>query len=490
MTILQALADPNLFGALPAFRDLSTWRAWCVFLAATYGLPLADLATMGLSEADALALYCQHTGRTTYDPPAGGFREAVAIVGRQAGKDRIASVIQAYEAITATPEADGTSLYALSICQDARAALRTQFAYVRAPFRKVPLLAPLVIKARAETVTLTTGVTLAAYPCRPHAIRGLRARVVICSELAFFRSRDGFPTDIELLRAVRPLLATTDGRLVILSSPYAADGALFDLHARNFGRDESPVLVWQATAPEMNPTLSAGYLASMATDPAAYASEVGAEFRTDVSALLTPEALAECVMTGVHEREPEPGVRYTSFADVASGSGKDAFAVAIAHRDGSRGVLDAVRAWEPPFNPHDVMGEAAALLARYRLHETTGDRFAGGFVVDGFLGHGVTYRLSERDRSALYVDLVPLVNADRVRVLDDAALLKELRGLDRRRGTTGRDRVDHRPGAHDDRANAAAGALTLAARVTHSLPASTWLSIGDDEEHDEAVSVY
>jgi hypothetical protein len=40
-------------------------------------------------------------------------------------------------------------------------------------------------------------------------------------------------------------------------------------------------------------------------------------------------------------------------------------------------------------------------------------------------------------------------------------LLRELRGLERRRGTSGRDRVDHRAGQHDDRANSAALALTL-----------------------------
>jgi hypothetical protein len=57
--------------------------------------------------------------------------------------------------------------------------------------------------------------------------------------------------------------------------------------------------------------------------------------------------------------------------------------------------------------------------------------------------------------------LLPLVNSARVRLLDDAELLRELRGLERRRGAT-RDRVDHRPGAHDDRAIAVTVALVQA----------------------------
>jgi hypothetical protein len=38
-------------------------------------------------------------------------------------------------------------------------------------------------------------------------------------------------------------------------------------------------------------------------------------------------------------------------------------------------------------------------------------------------------------------------------------MLREFRGLERRRGSSGRDGVNHRPGSHDDLANAAAGVL-------------------------------
>jgi len=122
-----------------------------------------------------------------------------------------------------------------------------------------------------------------------------------------------------------------------------------------------------------------------------------------------------------------------------------------------------VRSWKPPFNPSGPIAEASDLLKKYRLTETTGDRYAPGFVSEHFRANGITYRPSDRDRSAIYLDLLPAVNAEKVLLLDDAELLRELRGLERRRGTSGRDRVDHRPGQHDDRANAAAGALTLVA---------------------------
>jgi hypothetical protein len=44
-----------------------------------------------------------------------------------------------------------------------------------------------------------------------------------------------------MLRALRPALATTEGKLILLSSPYAQNGALYDLHRKHFGSDDSPV---------------------------------------------------------------------------------------------------------------------------------------------------------------------------------------------------------------------------------------------------------
>ena len=55
------------------------------------------------------------------------------------------------------------------------------------------------------------------------------------------------------------------------------------------------------------------------------------------------------------------------------------------------------------------------------------------------------------------------MNAGTVELPDLPELLRELRGLERRRGSSGRDRVDHRPGSHDDLANATAGVVSLLA---------------------------
>jgi hypothetical protein len=67
--------------------------------------------------------------------------------------------------------------------------------------------------------------------------------------------------------------------------------------------------------------------------------------------------------------------------------------------------------------------------------------------------------------------MLPLANASRVQLLDIPELLRELRGLERRRGTAGKDRVDHTRGAHDDLAAAVAGVVALLGSGAPDAPA-------------------
>ena len=220
MNVVEALRERALLGSMAAFRDLGSWRAWLVFLRAVYGL------AMDPADVD---VFRKHTGRTT--PRPGGYPEAVCIVGRQSGKSRVAAVACAFEA--AVSKDRGT--YALLVAQDERSARRTLFSYAREPFKSVPVFAREIVRETTDAMELSSGVTLACYPCRPAAVRGVRASIVCVDELAYFTATDGRPTDREMLRALRPTLATTGGRLLILSSPYGQSGALWDLHASTSG---------------------------------------------------------------------------------------------------------------------------------------------------------------------------------------------------------------------------------------------------------------
>src|SRR5260221_4119156 len=227
-TIIDALRDPQLLGCLPALRDLSTWAAWLVFLKAFYGLML---------DAAELALFRQHTGRQL--PRAGGYAEAVAIVGCQSGKSCVAGAVAAFEAaIVPAAGRRGRNLFLPLIAQDHRGALRVLFGYVRACF-DAPMLRQQIVKETADAFELESGITVAVYPCRLSAVRGIGAPLVIVDELAFFIATDGRPTDREMLRAVRTRVAATGGPGLVLCSPHSARGPRRHFYPQHLGPQDA-----------------------------------------------------------------------------------------------------------------------------------------------------------------------------------------------------------------------------------------------------------
>jgi hypothetical protein len=92
-----------------------------------------------------------------------------------------------------------------------------------------------------------------------------------------------------------------------------------------------------------------------------------------------------------------------------------------------------------------------------------GDRYAASWTIDAFAKFGISYRHSDKDRSAVYSDVLPLFTSGRARLLDNQRLVGQLANLERRTTSSGRDKIDHPNGLHDDLANATSGALVRAA---------------------------
>jgi hypothetical protein len=71
---------------------------------------------------------------------------------------------------------------------------------------------------------------------------------------------------------------------------------------------------------------------------------------------------------------------------------------------------------------------------------------------------------ADRSKSDFYIGFLPLVNGQRVELLDHPKTIAQLCGLERSTGKTGKDTVTHGPNGHDDLINAVAGASVLALR--------------------------
>jgi hypothetical protein len=483
-TIIDAIGNPELFSRW--FRDPATWAAWLVVLRAIFGLPLSD---------DELELFRRCTGRAA--PPVGAFREIWLICGRRAGKSMVLALIAVWLAcfVDWSPYLNPGERGTVMVLAADRRQARTIFRYARALLLEVPALAPLVERETAEALDLSNGVTIEIMAASFRTVRGYTVLAALLDEVAFWRSEDGAANpDEAILAALRPAMATIPAAMLLCaSSPYAKRGALWSAHKRYFGQDDAPALVWRADTKTMNPTVPDAVITeAFERDPASAAAEFGAEFRTDVAGFLDRALVEAAVDTGVIVRPPIEGVRYHAFAD-PSGGAHDSFTLAIAHAEGDTAILDCLFERRAPFSPPSVVKEIAALLRSYRTG-VVGDRYAAGWVTGAFKSEGIIYHHSTLDRSALYLDALPLFTAGRARILDNQRLVSQFAALERRTSATGKDRVDHGsgPGQGDDLCNAAAGALTLAAAKKSDVICAgpIIVSRNDPMSHQEWLGIY
>lgn len=470
ISFADACLDPNLFGD---WFGGETWTNWRVVDKAMFGLPL--------DEAE-LAVFKSLTGRDT--APTEIANEIWLVVGRRGGKDVKSASLAVYLATI------GAALYGwkdklvrgergvVQLLAVDRDQAQVAFRYIAGFFEK-PIFRKLVAKQTADTIELKNRFAIEVTTADQRRVRGRTVVAAILDEVAFWRSENTTSPDVDVYRAIKPATATMPGAMIIgISSPYARRGLLWQKYQRHYGKP-GKTLVVQAPTWMMNPNVARSselILDAYESDPEAARAEYGAEFRSDLEALVTLEAVKACVIEGVRERPPIRQHRYYAFADPSGGSA-DSMTLAIAHKEGVTSILDVVREIKPPFSPEAAVAEFSTLLKLYRISTVQGDRYAGEWVREHFRKNGIHYQHSEKPKSALYLDLLPIINSRAVDLLDDDRLVRQLVSLERRTGRgTGRDIIDHPPGQHDDLANAVAGAVTLAASgSTHNPENERWV---------------
>jgi hypothetical protein len=454
MNILAAIDDPNLLGA--AIRDPDSWKPWRSLLSAAFGLPLSE---------DQLALYRVCTARRV--PPSGPAAYLWLVIGRRGGKSFAAALIAVYLAVFRDWRkylSPGERAIVLLVAADREQAkiLHRYCQGILSP----PLLESHVLNVTASEIELKGGVTIEVVTRSYRTVRGRSVCVAVLDELAFWRDDDSANPDSEVLNAVRASMATfgSDAMVIAGSSPYARRGVLWDAFKRWFGKDDARNLVWRASTRVMNPTVPQEFIdAEFERDAASAAAEYGAEFRSDIAAFVDLAVLEACTPTGLFELPPMSGASYVAFVDPSGGS-SDSMTLAIAHREDDGGaVLDCVREVMAPFSPEIVVEDFCRTLAAYGISTISGDRYAGEWPAEQFAKRNVTYEPSEKVKSDIYRDMLPLLNSRKCQLLDNRRLISQLHGLERRTARGGKDSIDHSPGQHDDVANAVAGALVLAA---------------------------
>jgi hypothetical protein len=451
--IIEAVSSADWWG--PWFPKPESWAAWRAFWKATFCIPM---------DAEDLHIFQTCTGRQA--PPAELPKEIAEIIGRRGGKTRGAATTAAWLAVFVDWRpylAPGEKAMILLIAADRRQA-RVALRYIRSLILDHPELKKLVVGETQESIELRNRVVIEVTTASFRTIRGYSIAALIADEIAYWFDGEASANPAEeILAAARPAMATMGPNALLLkmSSPHARRGPLWEDRKRFYGKEDAPTLVWQASTKVMNPSVPQRIIdEAYEQDPARASAEFGAEFRTDVETFVSREVVDAAVVDGRYELPPVQGIRYRGFTDPSGGS-SDSMTLCICHRDkDGTAIVDAIRERRPPFSPDSVVKDFSEVLKSYWLSEVVGDRYAGEWVREPFKTHGIKYLLSEQPKSDIYRDLLPMLNSGKVELLDVPRLISQLCSLERRTARGGRDSIDHPPGgAHDDVANAVAGAI-------------------------------
>jgi hypothetical protein len=453
-TMRHALGDSALLA--DAMKGES-WAGWRVLLIASVGEELTE---------NERAIFKTFTGRD--HEPGQMIDTWLTVSGRRSGKTTSVAALVVYLACLCDWSDDlslgerGVALYLAPTQDQAGRAFR----YAREFVEHSPLMANLVANRTADSIELSNGIDIEIQAANWRYVRGVSCIAVVLDECAFLRNEaDSANKDEDIVTALRPSLVTTNGPMLLISSPATEAGVVYNIHKRHFGPAGDPlILVVQADSKTLNPKLDQARIdREYALDAEGSLAEWGGKFRVPISVYLPRSLVEAAVEKGVSVRPRLPGVQYFAFIDCASGTGTDSFAMAIGHRsrddDHDVILIDAVYEARPPFAAADVVKGYAEALKFWGLSEVMGDDYGGGIVPSMFAKHGVRYSSCPLTASQLYLHCMPAWTSSMVRMCDVSRAVDQLVNLRRKVGQAGQESVVHLGNSHDDLANVVSGLI-------------------------------
>lgn len=463
MNILQAMDSPRVFR--PYFKDLKTWKPWRSLLKAALAIE---------EESGDLELMKRCTGLNHW--PTEPHNEVFISSSRRSGKDTIISLLTCHMALFRDwspylSPGEKPYIFLIAVNKAQATILRDR---IEAILNLQPTFKKMIKRTLADTIELKNDVVIRVMPASFRSLRGYTIVCAILSEIAFWRFElDSANRDQEILTSLRPGLSTIPGSLLVaISSPFSKRGVLYEMYNKWFGKPGS-TLFWKSKTVDMHPKFSMETVeAAYRDDPHSAMAEWGGEFRSDISSYVDPEIVDSCVVKGQYELPYMEGNVYHGFLDAAGGKAHgDSFSLAITHRDRESGdlVLDLIRETVPPFRPLEVVEKYSRILKSYNIFLAKADSWASGLIIDSFLAHGVEVENIKQSKSILYNELSPILNSNKIRLLENEKLIAQIKSLDRKVHQGGRSSIDCFYG-HDDVINAVAGAAVSCAQEGERLP--------------------
>jgi hypothetical protein len=322
-------------------------------------------------------------------------------------------------------------------------------------------------------------------------LAGRRRSWCFFDESAWFRESKDFVVNLpDLLEAVRPTLITTRGKLIMLSSPGAKEGPVYDTwQARNENPD---IFCFKAPSAVLNPTISSAALAKERKHGEAYFQrEFLAQFTDALNPFLPCAAIDAAVARGKMEFQPEPS-DYATVAGIDLADKRDDCALCIStvrEIAGKRKVVVLLaKPWKPGRDGHvvpRVLEEMGALCKAFNVGQAKGDQKSMS-TAEYILGrYGVSFVRTVTDgqgSEVMYRTFLGALNNGDIVLPENEELLSQLRHLEERTGDGNRFRVAGRRNSKDDLA--VATVLSASMAVENLEVVEPWVETLDLDDHE------
>jgi hypothetical protein len=376
-------------------------------------------------QAEALNAYYE-SGRSNW----------LLLSGRRGGKSLISDIVASYEAIV--PDLSqyvrpGEERYVLmvSVREDSAKLHIRQIARL---LRHSKELASGIEAIKEDRIQLKNGVTILSLPASARATRGYTASALVMDEAAFFVDTLGNSSAEAIFTALSPTVATfgEQSRIVITTSVNTKAGLVYEIYDRATSGELDEWHITKTATRELNPKVSEKVInQALRRDPESAQAEYFSEFREQLEAFLSSEAVDQCVDRSMTRLENGAGERYLMAIDPALM--RDNYAYGIAHLQNGVVYVDYINRLKAPVNANYAEDLLRSLVERFKPVSVLCDNASTVQRLKGELPMAYA-PFTRQQKLRIYGALKETINLGLVVLPPDDDLLAELKALQIRGG--------------------------------------------------------
>ena len=293
--------------------------------------------------------------------------------------------------------------------------------------------------------------TIIILPNSEHQLRGFTADLIVADEAAFFHNDDAIFDSI-----LPPMLATTDGTLIVSSTPWGRNTVYYRLN-QDPGY-EKHVVTWKEAYDEgvYHPGFLEHIERQRESNPQAYRMEYMAEFAEEADTWLTQDTLAKCCSETLDYYSFDSRRKGRFYAGIDLAERVDHSVIAVLERTENLQLVHMHR-FKKGASIASVIGYAKLLSERWdRIHATYVDSTKhGDYIVEDMRQAGVVnpkgivFTVNSKQEMAQI--LRQRMTREQLQIPYDRDLLDELNTEKYQLIKTGRITYSHPEGTHDDR---------------------------------------